>query len=89
MAAHTYVLPKTVAAQQAPGDYPSEWGEGLPADYAIDPEIGDDADLMHNALTAIPSMSIAVDPEHLFDAETGIYTNTENDGVEWALAAGA
>lgn len=81
---HTFILPAGVLEQQPPDDYPEEWGERLPAHYTlatIDGEVT--SALLEDALEALPKLSLAIDPTHLFDPDTGIYMNTEKDGVEW------
>jgi len=38
---------------------------------------------MDDALLAIPSLSIVTDLANLFDSQTGIYANAQQDGIEW------
>lgn len=84
--AATFVVPDSVLGQTRPHGYPVTWGEGLPAHYDMAPDIvrhPDYADRMRGALRALPVVSIAAAPEEFFDADRGIYTNTEREGPEW------
>ena len=83
-AMHTYIFPDDVKDQERPPGYSEYWGERLPADYAMDPTITSDLD---EALRALPTLSVAIDPDDLFDSDTGIYMNTEADGVDWERPA--
>jgi len=90
----SYIFPAAVPGQngQPPG-YPDEWflftdsgSLELPADYDMDPEIVTDPayrDVMHNALTDIPTVSLVLDKDALFDTETGIYQNALESGPDW------
>lgn len=94
---NTYLFIKDIVNQPAEiAGYPSEWGTltgslgslaagvRAPADYEMDPDICNDAaykDLMEEALTSIPTLSIVTNPGYLFsysiDPDTGgiyIYT---------------
>ncbi len=76
--------------------YPSQW-TGYTADYGMDPEItesGDYRDLMEEALTSLPVISVVTDKDHLFGSQTGIYTHPEeeasdSDKLEWERPASA
>ena len=60
-----------------PEDYWYEWGEGK-ANYGLDAEITQDPRLREKllrALWAIPSYSLAIEPENLFSDERGIYAH--------------
>ena len=87
---HTYLFVADVAAQDnSPEGYPSAWKNGsssLPADYEMDPEIVEApayAEVVDDALLAIPTISLVTDLEYLFDPGTGIYMNPEASGVAW------
>ncbi|MFW6161242.1 MAG: CotH kinase family protein, partial [Planctomycetota bacterium] len=87
---HTYLFAADVATQgNSPAGYPSEWKNDsgwLPADYEMDPEIAQAAayaDVLDDALLAIPTISLVTDVEHLFDPHTGIYMNPRESGVAW------
>ena len=72
----------------APAGFPADWGANA-VDYGIDPDVraieGDQA--IKDALLAVPSWSITTDIENLFDANTGIYANALEDGIEWERPA--
>jgi len=65
------------------------WGGGESEqviDYGMDPDVCDDPayrDQIIPALRAIPSMSLCLDPSHLFDPDTGIYVNALEQGPDW------
>ncbi len=55
---------------------PSEVNNG---DYAMDPDVVYDGayePLYGSAMKAVPTISLVIDMEHLFDKDTGIYVNT-------------
>ncbi|WP_167607156.1 chitobiase/beta-hexosaminidase C-terminal domain-containing protein [Maribellus sediminis] len=96
---HTYLFIDDIVKQpNNPDGYPATWGplkfksENAPADYEMDPEICKSTnykDLMDDALTAIPSLSVVTNPGYLFshelDQETGgIYIYTGNTGQGFA-----
>lgn len=61
-------------------------GSSQVLDYGMDPDVVNDsryADVMDDALLAIPSLSIVTDLKNLFDSSTGIYTHAQQDGQEW------
>jgi hypothetical protein len=74
---HTYIFLEDVINQPSnPSGFPTTWG-GTAADYQMDPDIVYDArynDNIKNALTSIPTMSIAMNKDHMFGAE-GIHSN--------------
>ncbi|MBE7560741.1 CotH kinase family protein [bacterium] len=87
----TYLFIGDVIHQCASGEPP---GPGWPAapvnnqvfDYGMDPDVVNDpryAELMDDALLAIPSLSIVTDLANLVDPATGIYVNAYNDEREW------
>ncbi len=92
----------------APEGFPTTWGinhfetPALPvqADYEVDPEIvnagpyQDDAGTFTfaDALTSIPTLSLVMDPDDLFNMSEdpslgGIYTHPESDGPLWERPA--
>lgn len=96
---HTYFFINDIITQSnSPVGYPSTWGPmkfknyDAPADYEMDPEIcnnNDYKDLMDDALTAIPSLSIVTDIGYVFSHELnqetgGIYIYTGNTGQGFA-----
>lgn len=81
----TYLILSEVPFQSAPDDYPMSWS-GYPAHYTMTPEVYADptyADRMEPALSALPVVSLVTDKKHLFDADTGIYTNPIQRTVLW------
>jgi len=65
---------------------PEGWWHDQIINYGMDPEVTGDpryADLIDDALLAIPSISMTTDPANLFDPATGIYVNARRDGREW------
>lgn len=85
----TYIFEAQVLSQQRPSDYPTSWG-GYPADYEMDPDVYDD-DAYNSDLPAafaqIPSVSIVMKRDDLFNSSTGIYQNSTLEGVAWERPA--
>jgi len=83
---HSYLFLSEVPGQGAsPVGYPSDW-RGRAADYGMDAEIVDDPrykELMEGALRSLPSMSLVMTKEDLFDRNTGIYANSGSSGQSW------
>ncbi len=88
---HTYVFPEQVVRQPAwPEGFPTVWkGQGnttANADYEMDPDIVNHqlySNKMVAALCALPVMSLVTDTNHLFDPQTGFYSNPKKEGVAW------
>jgi hypothetical protein len=97
---HTYIFVEDVITQspngEKPGpDWPEPYHDWSPQDqwidYGMDPDVVDNpsyADLMDDALLAIPSISLVTDLDNLFNPSTdpnfgGIYTNATKHGEEW------
>ena len=77
----SYIFPRDRIDDAADGlppeDYWYEWGAGK-ANYGMDAEITQDPQLREKllqALWAIPSYSLAIEPVNLFSDETGIYAH--------------
>ena len=64
---------------------PATW-DGNAADYGINVSAGHESDFT-NALTAVPTISISIDADELFDAGSGIYSNSTSRGKAWERAA--
>lgn len=82
----TYIFLNDVLQQERPAGYPTAWGSGASADYAMDPNVINDSryqDTIKDDLKSIPSLSIVMDIEDLFGRRTGIYTHTNNKGIHW------
>ena len=90
---HTFLFPEQVLSQTGT-NFPATWGErnGAPvvADYAMDPEIAESPryrERLRSALLALPTLSLVVAPDHLFDPTNGIYTHPLETGVLWERPA--
>ncbi|MHC4694477.1 MAG: lamin tail domain-containing protein, partial [Planctomycetota bacterium] len=83
---HTYIFPDDVVHQPGyPSGFPTSWG-GTGADYGMDPCIVNNplyAGTLKNDLKVIPTMSLVMDLNDLFDPATGIYSNPYGEGVAW------
>ena len=95
VATHSYIFLNDVIRQgNTPTGYPALFsaddGQGpYPADYEMDPEVVENptyAPILDDALTAIPSLSIVMDIDSLFDPATGIYYNALETGMLWERA---
>ncbi len=76
---------KQAPAGTTPSGWPASWGANR-VDYGMDPRVTQSAafkSLIRPALTSIPSLSIVLPLESLFDPGTGIYANAGYRGVEW------
>jgi hypothetical protein len=82
----TYIFLQDVVHQPAqPPGFPSRW-QTATADYEMDPQVVSDAryrDVMADALLALPTMSLVMANQDLFDPATGIYANPESSGAAW------
>lgn len=86
----TYIFPEDVLRQTAPVGYPDVWA-GVPADYAMDPEIVENprySDSMVDSLLAIPTLSLAMDVASLF-GPSGLYDHPRSSGRAWERPASA
>jgi hypothetical protein len=86
---HSFIFAEDVGLQSSDGlpaeGFPYLWGRNR-VDYGMDPEVINDprfSDQFVNGLMSIPSISVVTDVGHLFDAETGIYSNPGQQGREW------
>ncbi|HEY2953358.1 MAG TPA: CotH kinase family protein [Verrucomicrobiae bacterium] len=91
----TYLFLKDVVKQNGAG-FPPAWGtnQGRPAsaDYEMDPEIVNHPayrDELASALKSIPTLSVVMAPEDLFDPQRGLYSNPRESGVDWGRPASA
>lgn len=100
---HTYLFADQIERQPAqPAGYPATWGvygaygpkqgQPVPADYEMDPDVlrttapgyG-----LPEALGSLPSVCLTADVTHLFDAATGLYPNSVQQGSDWVRPASA
>jgi len=78
-------LDDVIQQPRNPSGFPSRWG-GTSADYEMDPEIVQDPSyngMMKDALLSIPTMSLVMTNDDLFDSSSGIYANPTRRGVSW------
>jgi hypothetical protein len=88
---HTYLFIADVVRQspnrERPGpDWPSGSVSGQMIDYGMDPDVVNDpryADLMDDALLAIPSISLVTNLDNLFGSQNGIYVHARSQGLTW------
>ena len=87
--AQTYLFLDDVIRQAptgaAPAGWPATWG-GNSVDYGMDPDIVNTApwrDTIKDDLKAIPTLSIVMNLDDLFNASTGIYANPGGDTIAW------
>jgi len=100
-ATHTYVFLEDVLTQDPRTDpddslnYPSRWQGNVVGDYEVDSRVvtqwGDDnpdnTDFgIREALTSIPTISLTLDHDELWNASTGIYPNAGIRGEAWRRA---
>jgi hypothetical protein len=85
----TYIFLNDVIRQSATGapppGWPSTWGQNT-VDYGMDPDIVNDQTYrttITNDLKSLPSFSIVMKLDDLFNSTTGIYANPGQDGVAW------
>src|SRR5690606_37780056 len=98
--AATYIYIEDVLVQDPQNaiggpQYPFFWQGNATGDYAIDPRVvatWDDFNPDNNvfgireALTSLPTMSIVIDHDDLWNATTGIYPNATSEGSSWRRA---
>lgn len=78
------------SGQSAGKGWPSGSVNGQRLDYGMDPAVVNDpayVDLMDEALTSIPTVSVVTHLDHLFDSKTGIYVNPGAEGRRWERPA--
>jgi CotH kinase protein/Lamin Tail Domain/Chitobiase/beta-hexosaminidase C-terminal domain len=83
---YTYVFLSEVPNQSSqPSGFPARWSNRS-ADYEMDPDIVEDPryrDALKESLVSLPSMSLVLANEDLFDSSRGIYANPGNSGSNW------
>ena len=93
MVTHTYLFPKLVTELSPDGLRPGpKWpahGSSVNSqrmDYGMDPDVYNNTryrSKMQAALLDIPSMSMVMDLDDLFNPATGIFVNATQRGIEW------
>ncbi len=91
----TYIFLDDVLQQDGEG-LPEQWGyfddQGPPrparmrANYEMDPEVTQDSlyrDTIRDDLRSIPTLSVVLDPDDLWDFDNGLYMNPEMRGAAW------
>ena len=85
----TYLFPKDIVRQSPdglpPNGFPYEWGFNY-VDYGMDQRVVNDKrykDRIFDGLRSLPSYSLVMEMDDLFDEESGIFANAKNDGREW------
>lgn len=77
--------------KQKPGTgWPDQTTSGQYIDYGMDPDVLNDsryANLIDDAMLAVPSISITTDLKNLFSPDSGIYMNASGDGMDWERPA--
>lgn len=89
-ATQTYLFLDDVLTQSVNGKGPPGWPQssvsGQRLNYGMDPEIVDSATWgpqLKEAFTAVPTMSIVIDLDHLFHQTSGIYVHAGSHGKSW------
>jgi hypothetical protein len=90
---HTYIFLEDVIRQaptgQPPPGWPSSWGSNT-RDYGMDPDVVNNplySGTIKSDLKTLPSFSIVMNLNDLFNATTGIYANPGQDGRDWERPA--
>ncbi len=68
-----------------PESFPYTWGNNK-VDYGMDPAVVEDSrysDEIVDGFYSLPTFSVVMNLDDLFDRESGIYANAEKDGREW------
>ncbi len=89
----TYIFLNDVINQSPDGSpppgWPDNWGANV-VDYGMDPNVVNDpvySGTLVNDLKTIPSYSIVMNLNDLFEPTTGIYANAYQDGIAWERPA--
>ena len=89
----TYIFVDDVIRQSPDGapppGWPKSWGKNI-VDYGMDPKVVDDPEYsssIKSDLKTIPSISVVMKLDDLFDSTTGIYANADKDGGDWERPA--
>ena len=85
----TYLFPRDIVSQASDGlppvGFPYDWGFNY-VDYGMDQRVVNDQrykDKIFDGLKSIPSYSLVMNLDDLFDEESGIFANAKDDGREW------
>ncbi|MAD24507.1 MAG: hypothetical protein CMO44_10095 [Verrucomicrobiales bacterium] len=85
----TYLFPRDIVTQSPDGlppvGFPYDWGFNY-VDYGMDQRVVNDQrykEKIIDGLRSIPSYSLVMNLDDLFDEKNGIFANAKNDGREW------
>ncbi len=89
MATHTFIFLEDVIQQ--PDDpealgFPEAWGDWTDVHYGMNPEVTGHSTYgprMLEAMTSIPTVSLVMDMDDMFDPSTGSYANRLEKGFAW------
>lgn len=87
----TWIFPEHIPEQEAPPDWPTAWwpsedGGPYGADYGMDPDVVGapaTAESFPSVFEAVPSISLVLDPDDLFDPVRGIHEQPLQTGPAW------
>jgi hypothetical protein len=85
---HTFLFTRDIIRQPdgvPPPGWPASWGANS-VNYGMDPNVVNDpryAGTIEADLRAMPSLSIVMNLNDLFDPASGIYANPGSDGIDW------
>ncbi len=68
------------------GSTEADIGAPVPANYEVDPKVVNDPryrDTLKNDLRALPTLSVVMNPDDLWNPNRGIYTHPLEEGIEW------
>ena len=86
---HTYIFPGQILSQgPRPPGFPATWGTRTP-DYEMDPSlIGPvySREEVTDSLRSLPSISVVMNVDDLFDGNNGFYANSDQRGDQWERA---
>ncbi|KAA1261226.1 CotH protein [Rubripirellula obstinata] len=90
----TYLFLDDVLTQSNDGSTPANWPTDYgnrAMDFGIDPEVVniETAARVKAALLDLPTISLTTDLDNLFNPNTGIYANPQQDGRDWERPASA
>jgi hypothetical protein len=75
-------VPRQSPRGTAPPGWPASWGANT-VDYGMDPDVVNSpkwGPQIEEALASLPTFSVVMDLDDLFDPQRGIYANARNDG---------
>ncbi len=89
---HTFLFTRDIIRQPdgvPPPGWPVDWGNNV-VDYGMDPNVVNNplyAPTIEADLRAMPSLSLVMNLDDLFDPSFGIYANPGSDGIDWEKAS--